>query len=79
MSLTLEQLTAAIRRARTLEELQRLVGPSPDERRRAEERVAEVFAILSRHQGDPDGWPAAVRERYERLEREQRAYESAFC
>lgn len=75
MEFTVETLLAAIRGADSLEELQRMVGPSEDESRKNVERLAKIDSFFEQYGAYDDNWPEQAKE----LLAEQGRFESAYC
>lgn len=80
---TKEELVAAIRNATALGDLKRMVGPAEGESEKAAGRLEQIAAIWTRcekHYGsDTALWPTDDKEIYDRLMKEQGAFESEYC
>lgn len=79
---TVDQLVNAIRNAESLADLQRLVGPSEEESEAARKRLAQMESLTDACKWSetcPDNQAHAARERYKRIECEQRSFENQYC
>lgn len=72
--LTREELIGAIRRATSLDDLKRLVGPSIDDQVAAQLRKKATEMLLARHGSDPASWPDAVQRTLAELAAQQADY-----
>lgn len=86
MSLTLESLIAAVRKAQSLDDLRdlhHLVGPSTDENLQAQSRLAELDRLdahcLWSELFPPTEAARLARERYQRVTEEQGRFENRYC
>ena len=75
MEHTVDSLLAAIRGADSLEELQRMVGPSEDESRKNVERLAKIDSFFVQYGAYDENWPEHAKD----LLAEQGRFESAYC
>ena len=78
MEWTVEQLIDEIRKAESLDDLKRALGPSEADAQAAAERLAAMDAIWDRY-GSFDAMPYHAQERYKKLQEEQTNFENQYC
>ena len=81
---TVEELVTAIQEADSLDELKRMVGASEEETRSAECRIQSLDALLlqARKNGwgtDVRLWPEFERDKFNRLNKKQIAFENRYA
>ncbi|WON78053.1 hypothetical protein [Serratia sp. UGAL515B_01] len=75
MEYTVEQLLSAIRGAESLEELQRMIGPSEEDSQANVARLAKLDRFFEQYGAYSESWP----EHAKSLLAEQNRFESAYC
>ncbi|MET4696921.1 hypothetical protein [Endozoicomonas lisbonensis] len=83
-TMTANYLIEAIREAESLEELQRMVGPSENDETLNRQRLAKIDQLWEKSQKENwpssiDLWPYPYGERYKQLNAEQAEFESRYC
>lgn len=78
-AVSLTQLITAIRNADSLEELQRLVGPSDEEEAQAKQRLSQIDTIWNRCNGDLSALNVFTKDRYDQLMLQQTEFENKYC
>lgn len=79
---TVERLINAIRSADDLAELKRMVGADDSEQNLAASRITEIDKLWDRYFANAKSEseiPAHIKEKYERLNAEQAAFEAEYC
>lgn len=79
---TVESLINAIRSADDLSELKRMVGADETMQNLAASRIAEIDKLWDRYYANAESEsdiPAHIKDKYERLNAEQSAFEAQYC
>ncbi len=84
MSLSTEQLLLAIRKADSIEQLKRLIGPSEADKVEASIRLNHLDNLWAKAEQngwgyEPKNWPYPFNESYQRIHQEQTDYENQYC